>query len=571
MLDFLHIENVAVIKKLDIEFGNGFNVLTGETGAGKSIIIDSINMLLGAKATKEIIRHGEQRAVVSAFFSNVSDDIFKLCDEYDIPYDREDAFSIYRSFGIDGKNAVKINSYPATLTQLRAIGAHLINIHGQNENQSFMNKSNHIRLLDEYADSEQLLLEYGALYSKLNSIKAEIGALIEENKQKDTMIDILNFQIKEISAAKLKDINEEEKLVELRNRLKGAEKIIKGSQTVYKALMQNESGISASVLITKAIDALNKLSDVEGDASELCERLTGIKFEIEDIAERAKEYSSFEGVGDPQHQLDIVEDRLAVIQRLERKYGPDIESVINFKNDAEIKLKNFENAENQILDLKDEYKKIYSSALDIAKNIHSNRQRFSVKLSKLVKEALEFLDMPKVKFEIKVEELQKEQNPVLNSTGCDDVEFLIATNAGEESAPMCRIASGGELARIMLAMKSALSDKNGVETVIFDEIDTGVSGSTSQKIGIKLAKISANTQTFCVTHSAQIASLATNHFLIKKSEIGGRVETSINLLNDEERISEIARIIGGIDITDKQFDAARELINQSKVIIDDVR
>ena len=527
-------------------------------------------MLLGAKTSKEIIRHGEDRAVVSASFSNVNNDVYQLCDELGLTYDRDDSFIIFRSLTSDGRNTVKINSCPATLAQLKAISSKLINIHGQNENHSFMNKANHILLLDEFAGVDEDLLRYSQLYSRLNVIKNEIAKLIESNKQKDTMVDILQYQIKEIASAKLKDAGEEEKLNSLRIKLKGAEKLIKSSSTAYKSLLQNDSGISACVLIGKAIDALEKIADVEQGASELIDRLTNYKYEIEDIAERAKDFASFDGIDDPQHQLEEVEDRLGLIQRLERKYGSTIEDVIKFKSDAEEKLKAFESAEDKIEDLKVEYKSLYSSALELAKEIHSKRVEAAKKLSKQVLDALVFLDMPKVRFQIDVNLHEKGDKPVLNSLGYDDVEFMIATNAGEELSAMSKIASGGELARIMLALKSALSDKNGADTIIFDEIDTGVSGSTSQKIGIKLAEISRTTQTFCVTHSAQIASLAQSHYLIKKKELDGRAETSIVLLEDEERVEEIARIIGGIDLTNKQYDAARELIAQSKAMLTDL-
>ena len=570
MLDFLHIENVAVIKKLDIDFSDGFNVLTGETGAGKSIIIDSINMLLGAKISKDIIRHGQDRAVVSALFSSVNEEVYQACSELDIPFDRDDSFSISRSLTLDGRSTVKINSAPATLMQLKAIGAKLINIHGQNESQSFMNKANHVRLLDEYAELDELNEKYAEMYARLNSIKAQINTLTEENKQKDTMIDILQFQIKEISAAKLKDVSEEEKLSELRGKLRGAEKIIKNSTTVYKALLQNESGISATVLIEKAIEALNRLTDVESEATELIEKLEGFKYEIEDVAERARDFGAFEGIDDPQRQLDTVEDRLAIIQRLERKYGGTIADVLAFKENAEQKLKQFESAENKIEDLKFEYKKLYSEAGEVAKIMHEKRTEASSKLSGVVMDALEFLDMPKVRFNIDVRYNERDGKQFLNSNGYDDVEFMISTNVGEELSAMSKIASGGELSRIMLALKSALSDKNGAQTIIFDEIDTGVSGSTSQKIGIKLSAISKNVQTFCVTHSAQIASLAKNHYFIKKTEVDGRAETSVSLLSDEQRVEEIARIIGGIDLTDKQFAAAKELIRQSEELLGEI-
>ena len=570
MLDFLHLENIAVAKDLEINFSNGFNILTGETGAGKSIIIDSINMLLGAKMSKDIIRNGEVNATVTAYFSDISESIYSICDELGISYDREDVFSITRTINSEGKNTVRINSHPSTLAQLKAIGCLFVNIHGQNENHSFINKSNHILLLDEYSSNEVLLQEYKSLYERLNALKNEISTLVKDNEQKDTMIEILKFQIKEISSAKLKDLNEEEKLVALRGKLKGAEKIIKNSNNVYRALFQNESGISAYILIDKAIESLNRLSELEPAANELSQRLNELKFEIEDIAERARDFVSFDGIDDPERQLDALEGRLALIQRLEKKYGSSIEEIIKFKDEAELKLKTLENVDNRIADLKHEYKTIYSKASDIASKIHGLRVKAASKLSKIVKDALEYLDMPKVKFEIKVEEAKKDGKIVLSSNGCDDVEFMIATNAGEDLAPMSKIASGGELARIMLALKSALSDKKGAQTVIFDEIDTGVSGSTSQKIGIKLATISKNTQTFCVTHSAQIASLADQHYLIKKQEINGRAETKVSLLSDEERVHEIARIIGGIDLSEKQYDAARELLSQSRDILKNI-
>lgn len=564
MLDFLHIENIAVAKKLDISFNDGFNVLTGETGAGKSIIIDSINMLLGAKISREIIRHGEDRAVVSAFFSDVSEKVYQICDELGIDYDKEDSFSISRAYTIEGKNIIKINSRPATLMQLKEIGSHLINIHGQNESQGFLNKSNQLSMLDEYVNANDTLLSYQQYYTKLNSIKNEIVELAGINKQKDLMTELLKLQIKEIEGAKLKDIEEEDKLIELRNKLKGAEKIVKSSTVVYKALFKSESGITATVLIDKAIEALKRLVDFEPSANDMIEKLLNFKFEIEDIAERAYEFGMLDGIDSPEKQLEIVEDRLAVIQRLEKKYGPSIKEILDFKNDAEEKLRTFENAENRLEELKLEYKKLYSDATSVADKLNEIRWDGAMRLSASVKEALEFLDMPKVQFVIDVKKVAKESGLVLNANGYNDVEFMIATNVGEELLPMSKIASGGELARIILALKSSLSDKKEAQTVIFDEIDTGVSGSTSQKIGIKLATIAKSTQTFCVTHSAQIASLADYHYFIKKTEKDGRAESSVTLLNSEERVEEIARIIGGIDLTKKQYDAARELLVQSK-------
>ncbi|MBO5374067.1 MAG: DNA repair protein RecN [Clostridia bacterium] len=566
MLYSLHIENVAVAKNLDIDFQNGFNVLTGETGAGKSIIIDSIGLILGAKASRDIIRHGTDKASVSALFSNVDRRVFDLCDEFGIQYDEDDLLSISRSISIDGKSVSKVNSRTVSLAQLKIISSNLINIHGQNENHAFMDKANHILMLDEYADSHDLLDQYKAVYDKLTALKGEISSLIELNKQKDMMIDILNYQVNEIASAKLKDENEEEKLNDLRTRLRDAEKIIKQSSNAYKVLYQNESGISAVYLIDKAIDSISKLVDVEPSANDMIQKLTSYKYEIADIAENALAFGAFDGVDDPEAQLQIIEARLMLIQKLKKKYGANIAEILKFKNDAEDKLRKFELGEEKIEELRAEYKANYQNALGLAEKLHLVRIEASCKLSKIVKNALEFLDMPKVRFEIEVNKNENNGKITLSQYGFDIVEFMIATNVGEELLEMNKIASGGELSRIMLAMKSAMSDKKGAQTVIFDEIDTGVSGSTSQKIGIKLCNISKLTQTICVTHSAQIAALADAHYFIKKQEVDERAEAHVFLLDSEQRVDEIARIIAGMDVTDKQFAAAKELIKQSNAL-----
>lgn len=567
MLDYLHIENIAVAKNVEIEFNDGFNVLTGETGAGKSVIIDSINLILGSKASKELIRHGEEKATVTAFFSSLSDDLYGYCDDAGIDYDKDDSFVIKRTFNLDGKNIVKINSQPVTMAQLRQIGSMLINIHGQNENQTFINKANHILILDEYSNIKSLLDEYSEYYAKLNKKKAEIASLLEKNKQTEAMLDLLNYQIKEIESAKLNDIDEEEKLVQLRTKLKSAEKIIKNLSNVYKLLYKNESGISASVLIDKTIDSLSKISDIDSSIEDMILNLKSFRSEMIDIAERVADLANFDDIEDPDKQLDIIEDRLTVIQRMQKKYGSTIQEIIDFKNDARDKLKSFENGEIQLDVLKKDYKELHKEASNIAEEIHKIRVSSAKELSNLVKESLLFLDMPKVQFEIKVVKNERDGAAVLSSKGFDDVEFMIATNAGENLTQMTKIVSGGELARIMLAIKSTISHKNRAQTIIFDEIDTGVSGSTSQKIGIKLSTIAKSSQTICVTHSAQIASLSENHFLIVKNILDGRAQTQVKLLNEKEKIDEIARIIGGIDLTDKQYDAANDLINQSKALL----
>ncbi len=569
MLDFLHIENIAVAKCLDIDFDSGFSVLTGETGAGKSIIIDSINIILGAKTSKELIRHGETRAQVSASFSNLSEGAYSYLDECEIPYDRGDSLVISRSFSLDGKNIIKINSRPATQAQLKELGVHLISIHGQNENQSFINKSNHVLLLDEYCQNEELIEKYFDYYQKLNQKKKQIAELFDEIKKIEASADLIKFQIKEISSAKFKDEDEEEKLIELRNKLKNAEKILKSSGAVYKLLYKNESGISASVLIEKSIDALNKISDIDPSIDAMVEKLKGFKSELEDIAETTKDLCSFESLENPEAELDKIEDRLNVISRMQKKYGPTLTDVIKFKTELEGKLVTWQDSENALEALKSEYRALHAEACVVAEAIHDSRKNGAKELSRAVKETLLYLDMPKVQFEIEVNEIMRDGTPVLSSNGYDDVEFMIATNAGDNLSKMNKIVSGGELARIMLAIKSVISGSKS-QTIIFDEIDTGVSGSTSQKIGVKLAKIANSMQTICVTHSAQIAALAKNHLLIKKIESEGRAVTTVVQLDTEKRIDEIARIIGGIDLRESQYEAARVLLNQRDELLSDI-
>ena len=366
----------------------------------------------------------------------------------------------------------------------------------------------------------------------------------------------------------LKLTNEEEQLLELKNKLKSAEYLTRQTSIVYRALLKSESGVHAKLLIEKAIDALDKISDIEASASDMAERLRNICFEIEDIAEKTKDLGNIEGISNPQKQLEIVEDRLALINKLEKKYGPTISDIIDFRNNAEEKLKKFENSEERIDELKKQFQKVYKKSYELASILHKERISGAKKLSSLVKDILLFLDMPKVQFEIKVNDIIKDQKINLTQHGYDDVEFLISTNIGDELLPMSKIASGGELARITLALKSVLSDKNGAQTVVFDEIDTGVSGSTSQKIGIKLATIAKNVQVICVTHSAQIAAFATNHFIIRKNEINNRVETNVSLLDENKRIDEIARIIGGINLSNSQYSAAQVLIDESKSLLE---
>ena len=554
MIRGLHIENIAVVKELDVDLENGFCVLTGETGAGKSIIIDSLNLLLGCRADRELIRRGETTAFVSALFCEICDEVCHLLGELGFACeDREVELS--RSITADGKSGAKVNGRSVTLSVLREISASLFNIHGQNDNGQLLSAQNHIKILDRFADNEQLLKEYSALYKETLHLRMQIDSLMSDSMEKNRLREMLAFQIDDIDAASLRD-GEEEKLLEEEKRLLGFERVNKSISLVRRAISGSEKGAGASYMCDRAANALAQISDAFPEAKELSERLSSIKYELDDILESAEALSDI-GDEDPTKRLDKIGARLEVISRLKRKYGYSVREILLFRENAAKRLEEIDNSEFLAEELEKNLKKIEKEAYGVAEKLSASRKASALRLTKKVTENLEFLDMPKVRFEVSVA-----SGTELNANGIDKVEFLIATNAGEPLMPMIKIASGGELARIMLSLRSVLNDCDGMQTVVFDEIDTGISGKTSRKVGIKLHSIAKTAQVICVTHSAQIASLADEHFFISKSEVNGRVETSVKKLEKSERIEEIARILGGINITEAQRAAAREMIEE---------
>jgi len=570
MLDSLHIENVAVAKNLNFDMRNGFTVLTGQTGAGKSIVIDSINLLLGNRVSRDIIRTGEKCALISAVFSDLSDSALEHIGSFGISPDEDGAVMVTRVVNAsDGKSQVKINNRSVPLSLLKDIGSGLINIHGQSDNQVLMQKSNHIAILDEFAECSEFLAEYEVFYTQMKDIESRLEDLIAGRREAAMLTDILKYQIKEIDLAKLTSPDEEEKLMTLKNKLKNLERISKNIGFIYKALFYNEKGNSASALIERSVNALNQLTDIIPETAEFADKLMSFKYDIDDIAERIQQISGVDelesAASDPEKQIDTVESRLSLIGKLKMKYGSTVEEIIQFKNDAKKKLNDLDSSDVLISEANSELEKCKSAALVIAERMSEKRADASVKLSAEVCGVLGFLDMPKVKFKVVLRRLTDDNGgDCYAPRGVDDVDFMISTNPGEPLQSLGKIVSGGELSRIMLALKSTISSKLGAQTLIFDEIDTGVSGKTSQKIGLKLKEISADTQILCVTHSAQIASLADSHYLIEKKEIDGRSEAFIGELDTESRITEVARIIGGIDITQVQIDAAREMVTAGK-------
>ena len=561
MLRILRIENIAVAREVELELGRGFSVITGETGAGKSILIDGLTLVLGGRISKDMIRPGEKNASVTAIFSDV-ENILPELDGLGIHPDEGGEITVRRVFSEDGKSSTKINGKSASVSELRELSSLLVNINGQNDTHTALDQSTHIDLLDEYSELDRSA--YSGLYREYLDAVRNLKEIKESLRDRSMMTDILKYQIKEIDAAKLSDPEEEEKLEKLRIKLKDIEKISKYTGIVVRALSQSEKGVTAAYMLEKAQAALEQLGGVMENAQELAEKLESMRYEIIDIAEQASDLIDSD-MQNPEEKLDHVEKRLSLISRLEKKYGADISEILSFREEAAKKLDALESGDLAVKEAEAALAKAYEAALAEAERLSGIRSENAKILSDQVGASLKYLDMPKARFEVKVSrDYSSDGKEILNPNGCDSVCFMFTANPGYPMKELSKVASGGELSRTVLAIKCALAGKQGVDTVIFDEIDTGVSGATSQKIGMKLRELSKHIQVICVTHSPQVASLADAHFFIHKSEKDGKAESFVRLLTDEERISEIARIIGGVTVTDKQIQAAREMLDTNK-------
>ena len=555
MLTSLHIENIAVIRRADLDLTKGFSALTGETGAGKSMIVDSINLLLGNRATRDIIRSGESSAMVSAVFEELSESVVDSIQN--MGFDVQDAsVMLSRTITTDGKSQTRLNGRVITQAMQKEIVRLLISIQGQADSQNLLQKSRHRELLDAYGTSKNALTDYRSVFEEVKKCRKEVDSLSQDSAQKLRLSEMLKYQIEDIDAMKLKD-GEEEVLIKERDRLSNLERINKQTSTICRLLRDSEKG-NAYDVIRRAETVLESLNGLIDDADSLSSRLAFVASEIEDVAETVRSYMD-DDREDPTARIDRIEGRLEGIAKLKRKYGIDVAAVLAFRNDAAARLDALETSDERLIVLQKQVALLTKTAESKATVLRQKRKEAAKVIVKQVTESLAFLDMPKVRFEIAI-------NPCeLCEHGGDDIEFLIATNPGEPLLPLSKIASGGELSRMMLALRSVLNDHDGVDTVIFDEIDTGVSGKTSRKIGIKLKETAkTRTQVLCVTHSAQIASLADNHYRITKHERDGRAETDVQLLNVDERVDEIARILGSIEPTAAQRNAAREMIEEYK-------
>lgn len=551
MLRTLSIENIAVIEKAKIDFDGGLNVLTGETGAGKSIVVDSINAVLGERTSKELVRTGSDFAFVSAFFENIN---ATVCGELEkLGYTPEDDGSllITRRISKDGRSSCRVNGMPATVSVLHALGKVLVNIHGQHDSQSLLDPEQHYKFIDMLSGDSSVLSDYKAAFSRFLSVRRELKALTAAADSADKNTELLEYQIKELEEADIK-IGEAQALNARKKVMDSAEEAAKAYSSALEAVNGDDENPGAESLLQSALESVVRFSELSPEIKKAAALLENAVDEIADAKSViGGELSVLDF--DPREREEI-EERLDELFRLGKKYGDGEEKMLAYLDNAKRKLNSIVNNEEELEKLNDEYDKAYADVLAAAEKLTALRKKTAQKFAEDVKNQLAYLDMPKINFTVDF------KKGIMSSAGLDKIEFLISANPGEEPKPLVKIASGGELSRIMLGIKSILAYNDTVDTLIFDEIDTGVSGRASQKIGLKLKEVSKNTQVICVTHSAQIASNADSHFLISKDISGDRTFTSVTLLNRSQRRNELARIMGGLEITDAMLNSAEELL-----------
>lgn len=554
MLNQLSIKNVAVIDFLCVSFENGMSVLSGETGAGKSIIIDSINMILGEKTRKELVRYGTKCAEVQAVFDVNDKELVAILEEKGINLE-ENQLIITRQVNTEGKSLAKINGMMVTLSELRDVTNLLVNIHGQHDNQALLSPKEHIKFLDDFAETENELSEYFEVYQKVDALKKKIDSLDIDEQEKNRRLDLLAHQVDEIKSANLM-MGEEEELKEQLEICENAEKISSKIEQAYKSSYENDEMPSAYDSISVAVNALGAIKEYDKALSSVYDTLLDAMYSIEDASHDMKNFA--EGIEHDEKKLDELSERLDLIQKLKRKYGATVEDVISYGKKASDELSGIVTGDELLLDLKKELKKEESKLSLLAQKLSKRRREAASVLSSKIEASLKELNMEKTSFCIDIDETD-----VFAKNGIDNVEFMISTNPGEPLKPLVKIASGGELSRVMLAIKSVVSEVDGVDTLIFDEIDTGVSGTTAAKIASKLKGISKNKQVFCITHLPQLTSVADNHYLIEKNTDGEGAKTTLTHLNHEGRVREIARLIDGKEATESAYRHAEELLKKS--------
>lgn len=555
MLKTLDIENIAVIEKAQIEFSEGFNVLTGETGAGKSIVVDSINAILGERTSRELVRNGADFAFVSALFTDINDTVKSKLTELGYSPEEDSSLLLTRRISSDGKSSCKINGRAATVSVLREIGETLVNIHGQHDSQSLLNPDCHYQFIDMLSGGNELIDEYKKAFSDFIHIRRRLKQLTVQAEKDDSNTELLDFQINELENADIK-IGETERLTARKKALENADGALAAYNAVLSAISGDDEVAGVKLSLAGVANEIEKYSDVSEDTSKAYSLLQNIDDELETVkslVERAAQSLDF----DPDEK-EKIDERLDQLYRLGKKYGNTEEEMLQSLETAKKKRALINTDEEELEKLTGEYDKAFEKVEKLAEKLSDLRKKTALKFESDVKSQLEFLDMPKISFKVKFEK------GILSSVGTDKIEFLISTNPGEPPKPLAKIASGGELSRIMLAIKNILAYNDTVDTLIFDEIDTGVSGRASVKIGMKLKSVSKSTQVITVTHSAQIAAFANTHFLIQKDYENGRTYTRVTTLDFEKRKYELARIMGGLQITDALLAGAEEMLKNAE-------
>lgn len=553
MLSLLHIENIAVIEQADISFDKGFNVLTGETGAGKSIVIDAISAILGQRAYRDMIRTGANKASVRAVFTRVP--MLSWFAENGVEYDEETV--IQRDIFMDGKNVCRVNGALVTVAILHKLGVQLINIHGQHDSATLFDEENHLRFLDAFADNGDLRADYQEKFAAVSTLRREIDRMTMDEGEKLRRMETLKYQIAEIEKADLKS-GEDEELEQRRKLLQNSEKLSQGLEEATEALLGGDENDGAAALLAQAAYSLSRIARYSDDYTAFQERLTDLKYQVQDIADEVRD--SLDELCYSADELERIESRLDVIHRLRRKYGADCHEILAYLDKAQKELDEIEFADDRVEQLKKKLAKQEKEAWDAAMLLRKNRQEQGKILADKILSELAQLDMPRVQFQCRFRETE------LGAEGADGVAFYLSANAGEDLKPLSKVASGGELARIMLSMKNVLAEKDAVDTLIFDEVDTGVSGRAAQRIAEKLRSLAKHKQVLCVTHLPQLAALADTHMLIAKSERDGRTFTTVTPLDKQGRVNELARIIGGTNITEITRKSAEEMLLARKEI-----
>ena len=547
MLSLLHIENIAVIECADITFDSGFNILTGETGAGKSIVIDAISAILGERAYRDMIRTGSTKASVRAVFTDVPE--FPWFADNGVEYDSETI--IQREVHLDGKNVCRVNGTLVTVSILRKLGIQLINIHGQHDSASLFDENNHLEFLDAFAENLPLREAYADKYTAVAKLRKEIERLHMDESEKLRRMETLRYQIDEIAKANLQ-VGEDETLEQRRKVLQNAEKLSDGIHTAVDCLYGGDDTDGAASLLAEAERELARLIRYTDAYNELHEKVADLMYQVQDVAEELRD--ARDDLSYSADELEQIESRLDVIHRLRRKYGATCEEILQYLDNAQKELDEIEFADDHVERLKKQCEKAEKQAWDAAIELRNQRLATAKVLSQHILTELAQLDMPRVQFSCNFTETE------LTPNGADMVAFYMSANAGEALKPLSKVASGGELARIMLAMKNVLAEQDQVATLIFDEVDTGVSGRAAQKVAEKLRSVAKSKQVLCVTHLPQLAALANTHLLIAKEERDGRTYTSVTPLDLEGRKRELARIIGGANITEITLKSAEEML-----------